>query len=395
MPDLRGARCAVLHRQKFVLPAGHPLTAGYDVVCCDRCGFIYADTAVSQADYDLFYTQFSKYEDRQTSTGGGDSPWDAERLRDTAAYVAGFLLDSQARILDIGCANGGLLRALRDFGWGNVCGVDPSAACVMNTRTLHGIEAHIGVLAAIPASLGQFDCVILSHVLEHVPSLPAAVASLGDLVRPGGIVYVETPDATRYVEFVAAPFQDFNTEHINHFSPRCLANLFGAAGWTVRAAGQKVILSAPRMPYPALYTLFARAAHAEPFSLTPDAALRGQIAAYIARSQAELDRISATIAAALRESPELIVWGTGQLTMKLLAETPLGEARITAFVDSNPINQGLQLRGVPILAPDAVRDMSQPILVASTLHQDEIVEIIRSRMGLTNPLILLSPRTNT
>ena len=290
------AACEVLHRQKFVLPQGHPLTAGYDVVCCNRCGFVYADTTVSQADYDRFYAQFSKYEDRQTSTGGGDAPWDAERLAATAAYIAEFLPDRRARILDIGCANGGLLRALRDLGWDNVVGVDPSAACVENTRRLHGIEAHVGVLSAIPVGLGQFDCVILSHVLEHVSNLHPAVHSLGDLVRPGGIAYVETPDATRYAEFVTAPFQDFNTEHINHFSLRCLANLFGGAGWNALAAGQKVILSAPQMPYPALYTVFAHEpGEAHGFILTPDTELPGQIRAYIARSQASLDELAATI----------------------------------------------------------------------------------------------------
>jgi 2-polyprenyl-3-methyl-5-hydroxy-6-metoxy-1,4-benzoquinol methylase len=394
-PICEEAVCEILHRQKFVLPQGHPLTAGYDVVCCNRCGFVYADTTVSQADYDRFYAEFSKYEDRLTSTGGGDVPWDAERLAATAAYVAEFLPDRRARILDIGCANGGLLRALRDLGWANVVGIDPSAACVENTSRLHGIEAYVAWLSAIPVGLGQFDCVILSHVLEHVSSLQSAAHSLGDLVRPGGIAYVETPDATRYVEFVTAPFQDFNTEHINHFSPRCLANLFGEAGWVARTSGQKVILSAPQMPYPALYTVFARdAGTALGFSLTPDVELHDKIRAYIARSQTTLDEIATTIQAALCASPELIVWGTGQLAMKLLAETPLGEAQIVAFVDSNPINQGRLLRGVPILAPDAIRGMPQPILVASTLHQDEIVDVIRFCMGLTNSLILLSSRTN-
>ena len=394
-PICDAAACEVLHQQKFVLPQGHPLTAGYDVVCCKRCGFVYADTTVSQADYDRFYAEFSKYEDRQTSTGGGDAPWDAQRLGATAAYIAGCLPDRRARILDIGCANGGLLRALRDLGWANVVGVDPSAACVENTSRLHGIEAHVAWLSAISVGLGQFDCVILSHVLEHVSSLHPAVRSLSDLVRPGGIAYVETPDATRYAEFVTAPFQDFNTEHINHFSLRCLANLFRSAGWNALAMGQKVILSAPQMPYPAVYTVFAHEpGEAYGFILSPDTELPGQIRAYIARSQASLDELSATIRAALRNSPELIVWGTGQLTMKLLAETPLGEAQIVAFVDSNPINQGRLLRDVPILAPEAIRGMAQPILVASTLHQDEIVAVIRSRMGLTNPLILLSSRTN-
>jgi len=32
------------------------------------------------------------------------------------------------------------------------------------------------------------------------------------------IVYIEVPDAARYIDFLYSPFQDFNTEHINHLS---------------------------------------------------------------------------------------------------------------------------------------------------------------------------------
>ncbi len=55
----------ILHTQKFVLPEGHPLSNGYDILCCDRCGFVYADTTVSQKDYDIFYAKLSKYEDKK------------------------------------------------------------------------------------------------------------------------------------------------------------------------------------------------------------------------------------------------------------------------------------------------------------------------------------------
>ena len=41
----------------------------------------------------------------------------------------------------------------------------------------------------------------------------------------------------------------------------------------------------------------------------------------------------------------VIVWGTGELTAKLLADTALGRANIEAFVDSNPVNQGGRLHG--------------------------------------------------
>lgn len=61
----------VLHKQHFVLPEGHPLSDGYDVVSCVKCGFVYADTTATQDDFECFYTKFSKYEDHLTATGGG------------------------------------------------------------------------------------------------------------------------------------------------------------------------------------------------------------------------------------------------------------------------------------------------------------------------------------
>src|SRR5438132_5327996 len=95
-----------LYHQKFVLPEGHVLPDAYDVVWCPVCGFAYADTPASQKDYDRYYAGFSKYEDNRTSTGGGASEWDSRRLRETAAAVASLVPDRQARIIDLGCANG-------------------------------------------------------------------------------------------------------------------------------------------------------------------------------------------------------------------------------------------------------------------------------------------------
>jgi hypothetical protein len=85
----------------------------------------------------------------------------------------------------------------------------------------------------------------------------------------------------------------------------------------------------------------------------------------------------------------VIVWGTGQLVLKLLAETSLAKAQIAAFVDSNPINKGRMLRGVPILAPEQIRNSPYPIVVTTILHQQEIAEQIR-RMGLPNKIVLLA-----
>jgi hypothetical protein len=104
-PICQNRKSEALHTQKFALPEGHRLSGCYDIASCACCGFVYADRAVTQADYDRFYARFSKYEDQKTGTGGGEKPWDARRLQGTAKQIARFLHYTSAHILDICCAN--------------------------------------------------------------------------------------------------------------------------------------------------------------------------------------------------------------------------------------------------------------------------------------------------
>lgn len=389
-PVCGGIDCEVLHTQKFVLAEGHPLSAGYNVVVCEKCGLVYADTQVSQKDYDDFYARFSKYEDAKTSTGGGGSPEDARRLKEMAACIAEAIPDREARLLDFGCAGGGLLRELRDLGYSRLCGIDPSPACVQVTRNFCLAECFVGSLSSLPEGVGQFDGVLLSHVFEHVQELSEAVQSVDRLTRPGGTVYVEVPDAARYAECLLAPFQDFNTEHINHFSARSLENLFALHGWVRKGGGSKTLQAAAGMPYPAVFAFFRKSADKEADdSWEKETHLRTQIAAYIRDSREMMRQIDRQIAQVLAESGEVIVWGTGQLAMKLLGETCLGQAKIAAFVDGNPINQGKVLQGSPILAPSGVISSTTPIIVTSIIHKGAIAGLIQERLGLSNPVIVL------
>lgn len=373
----------VLHSQKFELPEGHPLAAGYDVAVCAACGFVYADTDATQADYDRFYAEHSKYEDAKTGTGGVDNPLDWKRQQETARQIADVLGDAKLSVLDVGCANGGLLKALKDLGYENLCGIDPSPACVENTRRI-GVEARRGSLFR-PFKKNAYDCVILSHTLEHVRDAQGALDWITERLRPGGMVYLETPDAARYVDFIYAPLQDFNVEHINHFSLLCLRNLMEARGFTFVNGGSKDLIVGGDMRYPAVFGVWKRVEGAPPAALKKDGLLRQRIEDYIDRSKKMMSEIDAQIAGLISRNPSIIVWGTGQLAMKLLAETSLSRAEIVAFVDNNPINHGKVLRGKPILPPDELRKWNVPILIATLLHHRSIAEQIRN-MGCANEI---------
>ena len=389
-PVCDDTRAGVLRHQPFALPAGHLLPPAYDLVCCEACGFCYADTPAPQADYDRYYAEFSKYEDNRTSTGGGGTGPDALRLQSMADQMTALLPgDRRAAVLDIGCANGGLLAALHERGFHDLTGIDPSAACVANTANQPGVRALAGSLTALPPGLGRYDLIVLSHVMEHVADLRGVLASVSSLLADGGQLYIETPDASRYAEHLAAPFQEINVEHINHFSLATMGSLLGRAGFTLETGGQKTFETAPGTNYPAVFGFFHFAGSYLP--PVPDFALRDALRTYLARSQAIMDGIEAKLRPlAAPDAPPLIVWGTGQLTLKLLVETSLGRARIAAFVDGNPINQGKTLRDVPVLAPEQLRDLPpHPVLIATSLHREAILAVLRDELGLSNPAIVL------
>jgi SAM-dependent methyltransferase len=380
-------RGEVIHSQEFALPEGQSLIDSYDVVCCDRCGVGFADTPIPQSQYDALYANLSRY-----AAGPAahivDSERDLLRFRNVAAAIDDVVADKRARIVDIGCANGLLLKALAERGYSKLCGIDPSAACVRQAAGVAGADAFVGSLSKIPEEAGRFDVLILSHVLEHVRDVRPALDYLRQFMTERAVIYAEVPDALRYVDFAWSPFQDFNTEHINHFSEVCLRNLLGQCGLTAHDFGVKNILSAPGMPYPAVFG-FGTIEGNRVAPLRKDEELRGRLQAYVDVSAQLMRDIDAHLRQALAGAQRVIVWGTGELTAKLLVDTELARANVVGFVDSNPVNQGRVLRGRPIVPPDTLRSGDEIIVVASILHAPGITRAIRD-LGLANPIVTLT-----
>jgi SAM-dependent methyltransferase len=383
----------VCHHQRFIVPDGYPLPSEYDVVVCGRCGFVYADPAATQFDYDRFYCEWSKYDDAVTATGSGVSPFDAARLDRVARDLARALPSRAASILDAGCATGGLLTALRDQGFTAVAGLDPSPHCAAACRD-RGFEAYIGSIATAPAHMPKFDCIVFSHVLEHVYDIPSFFTAASRVLTPGGYLYLETPDATRYDDYLYAPFQEFNTEHINHFSARTLENASRRFGFQPVLVEQKVIQTAKDTLYPAVFGLFHHNDAPVDECVICDQELVSKISGYIRRSTEQMERIDQHLARQLANTERPILWGAGQLAMKILALPSLAGKQVRAIVDNNPILRGKMLAGALIVGPKEIANTREPIVIGTLLHDHEISAQIRG-LGLTNPVITLLPKRNS
>jgi SAM-dependent methyltransferase len=388
-PVCGGGAGEILHTQHFAVMDDYPLPSVYDVVICSDCAFVFADTPATQADYDRYYATCSIYQDASVASGGGIEAWDARRLAKSVEIMSRLLQSTDSSILDVGCANGGLLQAFRSAGYHRVVGVDPSAVCVANTKAKR-IEAHRGELSRLPVDIGKFDLVILASVLEHVLDVKEALAALVSVCAPGGRIFLEVPDAAAYANYLYAPFQDFNTEHINHFSMAALDNVLAQFGFS-RCLEERFLMDvSPTIGSPSLEVAYERQSGASTGGgWKVDADFRTSIERYIAESRGFMQRLDCQLGAAVTRSSEYILWGTGQLAMKLLCDTVLKDARLLACIDGNSVNFGRQLKGVPILPPERIPSQDVPIIITTLMHADEIRSRIQA-LGLKNPIVSLA-----
>jgi len=189
---------------------------GYDVVICKQCGLGFADDIPRQDVFDRYYQDNSKYEYQHT--GGKESESDESRFRAIAETLARSVAAKSSRVLEIGCATGRLLALLRDAGFANVQGLDPSPGCAQAAWDLYKVPVFAGSLFSIPASSNAYDLVISVGVLEHVEDTSKALDCIRAVLSPEGLVYAEVPDGSRYAGRPDAPYQEFSIEHINFFS---------------------------------------------------------------------------------------------------------------------------------------------------------------------------------
>lgn len=100
------------------------------------------------------------------------------------------------RLLDVGFGSGAFLMHAKRAGW-NVFGADPDPVSVKNGRNLK-LDVRQGGIEAFLDSPGAFDVIMLSHVIEHIHDPVKTLNIAYGLLKPGGLLYVETPNMKAY-----------------------------------------------------------------------------------------------------------------------------------------------------------------------------------------------------
>jgi len=384
----------LLYQQRFVKEGKASFLEGYDIVACVNCGFAFADGIPDQKWFDAYYGAMSKYEDSTRSVT--ESTWEAEKMQALAKAMIPYVPEHSSQIVDIGCSTGRLLSCFRDAGFERVLGVDPSPACTQIAMQRFGIQVNTGTFSNLVLPEGFADVIILTGVLEHVRDLAQALDKIAFHTKKGGRLFISVPNASNYAEGEDAPFQEFSIEHINFFGPGSLSNLMATRGFVPIAMIEDMLTVNHRTKTPVVHGIFGKPEEevSPPFQIIKDTKTIVGLRNYITQCRSEDERIRNIVASLVKEKKPLLVWGVGTHTLRLLAESTLGQANIVAFVDGNPRYHGCQVLNRPVLAPKVLQDYpNAAVLISSRAYQEEIALEIKQKLKCMNEIVRFYPIT--
>ena len=200
------------------------------------CGVVFTNPRVSEEEIGKYYSPVY---------ASGSSAKDERFLRYAKRFGRLFsygyhedigrllLAHSVHNVLEVGPGDGRLMEHLHKIGL-NVTGIELDPGCAEQIAR-KGLQCHRGTLETAKDSLGTFDAVIMSHVLEHVYHPALSLKTAHSVLRAGGLLYLALPNIGslearlfgKYWRGLDLP------RHISHFDRNTITNLLHGSGFSI------------------------------------------------------------------------------------------------------------------------------------------------------------------
>lgn len=169
------------------------LEGEFRLVRCLECGLVYLNPRPNRSELHLLYPNHYDQFNFNIHRRGVLSRLDHNYgLRKRCMAVLRY--KRYGRLLDIGCATGDFLDAMRRYpGW-EVYGVELSASASEYARENLGLAVKTGDFEEVDYPERYFDVVTLWHTLEHLYDPLAALKKIYLLLKPDGILIFSTPN---------------------------------------------------------------------------------------------------------------------------------------------------------------------------------------------------------
>jgi len=206
--------------------------AAHVVVRCVDCQLHLLNPQPSDAELvEIYHPHYSFF---------GTDPGAAAGVSRVKQATADHYLDVLAKagvsggsLLEVGCGDGDFLlqAARRNF---SVEGIDYSVhSCAKAQAKLGaGARIHRGEIGALSDRRASYDLCVACDVIEHVRQPAAFLETVHGLLRPGGRVFLVTPDLDSLAaRLMRSRWLEFKAEHMYYYTPRTLRRQLGQAGF--------------------------------------------------------------------------------------------------------------------------------------------------------------------
>ncbi|PHR53152.1 MAG: hypothetical protein COA47_17080 [Robiginitomaculum sp.] len=201
---------------------------GYKIVECEACQLRQVANLPDDAALDRYYANWHMNDKYARQARKKVWRWLGKLIRARLRLGTG-------RFLDVGCNAGFACEAARHLGFA-ATGIEVSSDTISAARRIFPNCSFAQQSVQDHAKSGAlYDLVLCSEVIEHLNEVHGFLDALGQLVRPGGLLILTTPDGDAYPEaagFVA--WKDANPpQHLVWFRRKHLLEQMGQRGFTL------------------------------------------------------------------------------------------------------------------------------------------------------------------
>lgn len=183
-----------------------------DFLKCETCGLRFAEKMPTPSQLVKLYSQVEDPEYENEAEGRGEN----------FKRIIGFLkkIKPGGRLLDVGAATGIFMEIARKEGW-DVYGIEASLWAA-NRAKEKGLNVWQGDFLQF-SSREKFDIITMLDIIEHMAKPGLALEKARELLKPGGILVITTPDVESFAARIfGRKWWHFRPAHVNFFSKRTL-----------------------------------------------------------------------------------------------------------------------------------------------------------------------------
>lgn len=166
-------------------------------------------------DYERYYNRLAK-----------DTLWGSLREIVLSENICRYISKKNRNVIDIGCGDGFLLHCLTKRLKCDFWGLDISAVRIKRLKNrLPFIRTVKGDILKLPFENNQFDAVICSEVLEHVPNFEKAINELIRITKKELIITVPNDQGLKKVICPRCEKEHYVDGHMNKFNVKTFKEL--------------------------------------------------------------------------------------------------------------------------------------------------------------------------